>query len=247
MLAVAAAKQKAGGAAPRLRNRATATRVPPPAHNGDLVGMGIEFGFEFHEPFEVKAGGALVGSGLRKEFDGQFFGGVVLSGSGVDGDPYAVQYDDGDGEEMATAEVEPLLTGATHAVGSTWASVRHLYGEILEVATTRTRVGRSKKTTTKALFYVRWDRGIYEDDDDESAMEWLEVQPKNHGVDGKDGWEVVPLRQETHEGEGACESESGGGSESESASADESEEGLSQDEGEGGSSSGSDSESENSD
>jgi len=49
------------------------------------------------------------------------------------------------------------------------------------MATTRKRVGRSKKTTTKAMFYVRWDKAVYKDED-EGAMERLGVLAKNHGA-----------------------------------------------------------------
>jgi hypothetical protein len=213
VLAAAALKQKAPTArgAARLRNRERPTRVPPPPHNSDLVGKGIEFGFEFHQVYDlqVEAGGPHVGAELRREFDGEFFSGVVVRGSGTDDDLYAVRYADGDEETMTAAEVEELLTGETHAVGSTWATVRHLYGEIMEVATTRTRVGRSKKTTSKAMFFVRWDKGIY-NDDDESATEWLEVLPKNHGIDGKDGWEIVAQRSEVESNESASDSEGEG-------------------------------------
>ena len=46
---------------------------------------------------------------------------------------------------------------------------------------------------TRSMLYVRWDQRVY-DDDDEGALEWVEVLPKNYGKDGKDGWEVVEAR-----------------------------------------------------
>ena len=48
---------------------------------------------------------------------------------------------------------------------------------ILEAKVSKTKAGKSRKTTTKALLYVRWDEDLYEDGD-EDAESWLEVIPK---------------------------------------------------------------------
>ena len=48
---------------------------------------------------------------------------------------------------------------------------------------------------------MRWDRAIYESDD-KKAEEWLNVLPYKYGADGKDGWELVPVREQKQGGDG---------------------------------------------
>ena len=81
--------------------------------------------------------------------------GIITRGCGDD-DPYFVQYEDGDSEEMTTDEANKCLAEDE----STWVTVKHLYGEILETKLTKTSVGKKKKATMMAWLYVRWDRAI---------------------------------------------------------------------------------------
>ena len=108
---------------------------------------------------------------------------------------FEVQYEDGDREHMD--ELEVFSHHQARAVGTpvgTPTTLRPLYGEIVDVKTKRVKAGKSKKTTNKALLYIRWDEDIFDDDTDE-ALEWVEVQPKLHGTNGKGGWEIVPVRE----------------------------------------------------
>ena len=91
---------------------------------------------------------------------------------------------------MQQEEVVAVKDGYSHGALKT---VKHLYGEITDVKVTKTKVGSSKKTTTKVLLYVRWDYDIYDDEDDD-AEGWLEVIPKYYGMPGRDGWEIVERR-----------------------------------------------------
>ena len=61
--------------------------------------------------------------------------------------------------------------------------------EIAEVKIKRVQAGKGKKTTNKALLYIRWDEDIFDDDTDET-LEWVEVQPKLYGTNSKGGWEL---------------------------------------------------------
>ena len=89
---------------------------------------------------------------------------------------------------MTAANLAELLT--PEAESGDWETVKHLYGEILEAEILKTKAGQSRKTTTKALLYVRWDEDLYEDGD-EGAESWLEVIPIYYGMDGKNGWVIV--------------------------------------------------------
>jgi len=189
-------KTRSPGDPVRLRNRERPGRVPAPAITNALVGKAIEFGFgwELDEVVEVDVQGGFVGRHIRKEFSGERFLGIVV---GVVGDMedegavfYKVKYEDDDEEELTREEIEPLVVeGKT----GTWQSIRHLYGEIEQVKVVKTKVGKSKKTTTTTLLFIRWDTEVY-DDGDEEAREWVAVTPVLYGTAGEGGWEIVPVR-----------------------------------------------------
>jgi hypothetical protein len=69
----AAAKRKEPGAAPRQRNRKTATRLPCPTTDDSLVGKAVEYGFGFTaDVVEVQGSlDALVGRIMRKSVNGE--------------------------------------------------------------------------------------------------------------------------------------------------------------------------------
>ena len=156
-------------------------------------------GFEWDEAtadVDENTGDPLVGRRFKKEFgeDGWFCGIVVgvqsapLMNDDEDVDLYKIEYDDGDEEELSKAEVESLLVGSPAIA---FRPVKHLYGDIIDAKVMKSKSG--KNTVTRSMLYVRWDQRVY-DDDDEGALEWVEVLPKNYGKDGKDGWEVVEAR-----------------------------------------------------
>jgi hypothetical protein len=43
------------------------------------------------------------------------------------------------------------------------------------------------------MLYVRWDRDLYDEADDE-AEDWLPVDARKYGMNGQGAWEIVPLR-----------------------------------------------------
>ena len=193
-----------------------------------LIGLALEFGFRWSENMELSTSeDELVGCSVKKEFDGEWFRGVVVKAPDASNDKYLVQYEDGDEEKMEEEEVQRLIEGPSSS--GPLKTVKHLYGEIEDVKVTKTKVGRSRKITTKALLYVRWDKNIYSDEDEE-AEGWLEVIPKFYGMPGKDGWEIVERRPACDEGavnemdvdredddlDGSDEDEIGNGQESES-------------------------------
>jgi hypothetical protein len=168
---------------------------------------------------------------VRKEFNGEWYRGLIVAFDGSE--LYTVRYEDGDTEDLDMGEMLQVLLHGSKATTGKWMTVSHLYGEIVDVKVTKTKVGKSKKTTTKALLYVRWDKRIYDDDNDES-LEWIEVQPKLHGADSKGGWELVPVRAaeveaatamvEVEEADGDTEEDSGDDNGSDEEGSDEEEE-----------------------
>jgi hypothetical protein len=162
--------------------------------NEGLAGQALEFVMEYEVDLS-KPDDDLVGTHIKKKFDGKDFIGVVVSTfEGQDGDLFEVQYEDGDREHMDEMEVFNHQVSAVGTPVGTPTSLRPLYGEILDVKTKRVKAGKGKKTTNKALLYIRWDEDIFDDDTDE-ALEWVEVQPKLYGTNSKGGWEIVPVRE----------------------------------------------------
>jgi len=194
--AVRAAEQSKGPKRRKATKRArqVTKRAPVPVFNKGLTGQALEFVMEYEVDLS-ETEDDLVGTHIKKKFDGKDFIGVVVSKfEGQDGDLFEVQYEDGDREHMGELEVFHHQVRAVGAPVGTLTTLRPLYGEIVDVKTKRVKAGKSKKTTNKALLYIRWDEDIFDDDTDE-ALEWVEVQPKLHGTNGKGGWEIVPVRE----------------------------------------------------
>ena len=208
--------------------------VPSPPIDEGLVGKALEMGYGLSFELDVEMHD-LIGRVLAKEFDGTRFHGVVISLSeGL----FRVAYEDGDEEDMQEAEVTPLLTQRRRL--DTYRKVAHFYGEIRGVKTQTVVVGR--KSTMKALLYIRWDEAVFPEENDES-LEWVEVLPRLYGAAGKSGWEIVPVRpkepvagagadmgEEEEAGEGEEEAESEEEEEEEESDEEESEEGESEEE-----------------
>ena len=107
----------------------------------------------------TESGNPLVGRQLENEFSGEWFRGIVVDVGDNDGERlYTVNYEDKDGKTMTAADLAEVLI--PEAESGDWETVKHLVGVILEAKVSKTKIGQSRKTSTKALMCVRWDEDL---------------------------------------------------------------------------------------